>query len=592
MTTDCEQAYETLVQFLYRAPIGLAQTTMDGDIEMINPMSAQLLMPLSPDGNLANLFDTLGQLLPQLPQMVREHADGSGVVCESLRLHVSGAGERRGAGQVLSFSLLKLDAHRLMAVIGDATLEVEREARGLARQLSDAARLDALTQMPNRAAVREQLQITLAGERLSGAAEFAVLFMNCDRFAQVNDTLGHAAGDTLLGLIAERLRSALRAQDRIIRGAHRVPMAARVGGDEFVVVLDGLRRADHVLVVARRLVTVLGQPYGIGTQAIHCGVSMGIVLRAHARGDADAVLQDASIAMAEAKRAGGSRYVIFDPQMRERAVRRGGLEAELRSALAGGQLFVVYQPLVGLQPVPGAQEGGGADGVDRCAGVEALVRWQHPTRGVVSPLEFIAIAEESGLIGEVGEFVLDTACRQFVRWQATLGPLAPRILAVNVSRAQLTRPQIVADVRRILEQTGMAPQRLQLEVTESLAAQDELVQSRLHELKALGLMLALDDFGTGYSSLASLHLLPVDTVKIDRSFVSEADTSHRRRVLIEATVRVAHSLGMVTVAEGIETEAQARVIRELGCEKGQGFLFSRPLPADDITAWLESTVAA
>jgi diguanylate cyclase (GGDEF)-like protein len=582
MTTDFAQAYETLVQFLYRAPIGLAQTTMDGTIEMINPMSAQLLMPLAPRGDLSNLFDTLEGLVPELRQKLRDHGPASGVVCESIRITVPAAGDGRPAAQVLSLSLLKLDETRLMAVISDATLEVEREQQGLARRLSDAARLDTLTQMPNRAAIREQVQKTLAAQRPPDAPEFAVLFMNCDRFAQVNDALGRAAGDTLLGLIAERLRAALRTQDRIIRDGQRQPMAARVGGDEFVVVLEGLRRVEHVLVVARRLVNVLGQAYGIGTQSVHCSVSMGIVLRAQAAGDADAILQDASIAMAEAKRAGGSRYVIFEPQMHERAARRGGMEAELRKAIAERQLFVVYQPVVGFA-------GGGidADAVDRTAGVEALVRWRHPTRGVVSPLEFIPIAEASGLITALGDFVLDTACRQFVQWQQTLGALAPRSLAVNLSRAQLSRPQLVAEVHRILADSGMPPQRLQLEVTESLAAQEETVQARLHELKALGLTLALDDFGIGYSSLASLHLLPVDTVKIDRSFVSEADTSHQHRVLIEATVRVAESLGMGTVAEGIETAAQARIIRQLGCRKGQGFLFSRPLPAEALTAWLE-----
>jgi EAL domain-containing protein (putative c-di-GMP-specific phosphodiesterase class I) len=237
--------------------------------------------------------------------------------------------------------------------------------------------------------------------------------------------------------------------------------------------------------------------------------------------------------------------------------------------------------VVALQAAAGAPQG-------PALGVEALVRWRHPVRGVVPPLDFIGVAEECGLIGAVGDFVLATACRQFVQWQQQLGPLAPRMLAVNLSRAQLNQPGWVDSVRHILQDTALDPQCLQLEVTESLAAQDESVQARLHELKALRLTLALDDFGTGYSSLSSLHLLPVDTVKIDRSFVSQADTSPHHRVLIEATVRVAGSLGMGTVAEGIETEAQAAVVRQLGCEKGQGYLFSRPLPAGDMAGWLEA----
>ena len=583
MTIDFAHAYETLVQFLYRAPIGLAQTTIAGDIEMVNPMSAQLLMPLSPNGDLSNLFDVLGTAVPNLREMAGALSQPSGIICESLRLTVSGDAAQRGTPRVLSFSLLKLDHARLMAVVHDVTHEVQREQQGLARRLMDAARTDALTQMPNRAAVREQVQKVLVERGQPGVAEFGVLYINCDRFSQINDALGRAAGDTLLALIAQRLHAALRAQDRILR--HHQPMAARVGGDEFVVVLEGLLRSEHVVVVARRLLTVLEQPYRIGTEKVHSSVSLGIVLQGQAAADADTLLQDANIAMVEAKRAGGARYVVFEPSMRERAARRGGLEAELRNALAERQFFVLYQPVVAPQARAGADD-------FRSAGVEALVRWRHPTRGVVSPLEFIPVAEACGLISALGDFVLETACRQFMQWQRTLGELAPRRMAVNLSLAQLSRPGLLNEVRRTLAASGMPAGCLQLEITESLAAQDENVQARLHELKALGLTLALDDFGTGYSSLARLHLLPVDTVKIDRSFVSEADSSHQRRVLIDATVRVAHSLGMDTVAEGIETEAQAEAVRAIGCEKGQGYLFSRPLAPEEIASWLTTAAQA
>jgi EAL domain-containing protein (putative c-di-GMP-specific phosphodiesterase class I) len=305
---------------------------------------------------------------------------------------------------------------------------------------------------------------------------------------------------------------------------------------------------------------------------------VGIVFGHQVTGDADAMLQDASIAMVEAKRAGGSRHTVFEPLMQQRAVQRSGLESDLRLALTRGQFFVVYQPVVGLQ--------GAGGGFDRTVGVEALVRWQHPQRGLVPPAAFIGVAEDCGLIGELGAFVLATACRQFVEWQATLGSRAPRLLAVNLSRGQLAQAGFLASVAAALAASGMPPAQLQLEVTESLAAQDEAVRASLMALKALGLTLALDDFGTGYSSLASLHLLPVDTVKIDRSFVSEAVTSAHHRVLIEATVRVARSLRMSTVAEGIETAGQAAVVRELGCEKGQGYLFSKPLSADELAVWL------
>jgi len=349
------------------------------------------------------------------------------------------------------------------------------------------------------------------------------------------------------------------------------------------VVLDGMRSIEDAERVATRLLDALARPFRVQGQEVVCGASLGLAWGAGGALDADEVLRDAGIAMLEAKRAGGARQQVFEAAMRERAERRAGIEAELRRAIVDDQLFVVYQPVVGLD----------ADGsTDHAAGVEALVRWRHPLRGIVPPIDFITVAEECGLIGAIGDFVLERSCRDFLGWRERLGDAAPRLIAVNLSRAQLGQPGWIDTVRRILGATGMPPEALQLEVTESLAAQDQDIQARLHELKALGVKLALDDFGTGYSSLSSLHLLPVDTVKIDRSFVSQSDTSAHHRVLIEATVKVAQSLGMTTVAEGIETESQAAVVRSLCCAKGQGYLFSRPLPSNELLAWLAGHMEA
>ena len=348
-------------------------------------------------------------------------------------------------------------------------------------------------------------------------------------------------------------------------------------GDEFLVVLDDLQHPNDAHAIAQRLIDAMNQPFAIYGQQVHCSISMGVVLTEQAEGDASAVIQDANIAMVEAKRSGGAKFVVFEPVMRERAANRASVEVDLRKALVNNELFVVYQPVVGLQS---------PNGVDKSAGVEALVRWRHPSRGIVPPFEFIEVAEECGLIGALGEFVLNVACHQFMKWQKTLGARAPKLLAVNLSRAQLADDMLVSTVSCILKTTGMQAQQLQLEVTESMAAQGDDVQARLHELRSLSLTLALDDFGTGYSSLASLHLLPVKTLKIDRSFVEQADTSPHHRVLVEATVLVAKSLGLSTVAEGIETAEQARVIAQLGCEKGQGYFFSKPLMADDLERWL------
>jgi diguanylate cyclase (GGDEF)-like protein len=575
-------AYEALVQFLYRAPIGLVQSSLDGTVDMLNPMSSNLLMPLVRDGSMDNLFTVLQGVAPQLRELVERFAEPSGSVCEGLRLHL-GESATPGAPLWLSLSVLKLDPTRLMAVVTDASHEVEREQERLAKRLKTAARTDALTRMPNREALLEQAQQMLG--RSPGGSGFALLFMNCDRFRQINDALGQAAGDRLLVQIGERIRATLRPpSDRIEPNAASGQMAARIGADEFAVLLDGLRSREDAVRVAARLLDALARPHQLpGGQEVTCKLSMGLVWGLDAGAFAGEMLRDASIAMVEAKRAGDARCTVFEPAMRERAARRADIESDLRTALLEDQLFVVYQPVVGLRP---------DGGTDLSAGVEALVRWQHPVRGVVPPFEFIQVAEESGLIGPLGDFVLRRACRDFMAWQRELGEHAPRLMAVNLSRAQLAQPGWPATVQAILDGEGMRPSQLQLEVTESLAAQDQQVQQRLHELKAIGITLALDDFGTGYSSLSSLHQLPVDTVKIDRSFVCQADTSQHHRVLIEATVKVAQSLGMSTVAEGIETEAQFAAVRDQQCAKGQGYLFSRPLTSPSLLDWLRAALPA
>ncbi|WP_229467222.1 bifunctional diguanylate cyclase/phosphodiesterase [Massilia sp. Mn16-1_5] len=585
MQVEQIDAYEALVQFLYRAPIGLVQTNLDGAVEMLNPMASSLLMPLARDGGLDNLFATLEDVAPQLKQMADGFDQPSGVVCEALRVPLGSEYSAPGAPQVLSISLLKLDPERLMAAITDATLEIQREQENLRRRLRSAARTDALTRLPNRSAAVEQLQ-TLLG-RTGSEDRFALLFINCDRFRQINDTLGQSAGDRLLTGVGDRLLAALAdrmragglpANGRIDPAAGGAGLVARLGGDEFVVLLDGLRHPDEAERLALRLLDALARPHQVDGHEVACRASIGVFWDGGADGrDADAVIGDASIAMVEAKRAGGARHVLFEAAMRERAARRADIEAQLRTALAEEQLFVMYQPVVGLNP----------DGsTDHSAGVEALVRWQHPVRGLVPPFDFIGVAEECGLIDAIGDFVLERSCRDFMRWREQLGDAAPRLMAVNLSRAQLAQPAWTAKVAAILARTGMPAASLQLEVTESLAAQDEHIQVRLHELKGLGIKLALDDFGTGYSSLSSLHLLPVDTVKIDRSFVCKADTSHHHRVLIEATVKVAQSLGMNTVAEGIETQAQADAVRAQACAKGQGYFYSRPLVSNALVEWI------
>ncbi|GAB4122862.1 MAG: hypothetical protein Fur0014_21900 [Rubrivivax sp.] len=372
--------------------------------------------------------------------------------------------------------------------------------------------------------------------------------------------------------IAERLRATLRPGDDLARldsGAHT---AARLGGDEFVALLEPLRRPEDATAVAQRLLDALAAPYLIAGQEVCSTVSIGIVTSERADRDPEALLRDADTAMYEAKRRGRARYVVFSADMYERVRQALDLEADLRRALrTPGEIFVVYQPIVDLL-------------TGRVEGVEALARWNHPTRGPVPPVEFIPLAEENGLIAELGEHVLITACSDAATWRERWGSEAPATVSVNLSRAQIRKGKLPARVAAILAQTGLPANALRLEITESLAMQDPQMVATLHELRALGVSLALDDFGTGYSSLASLDQLPLDAVKIDRSFVQRMVGDKYQTALIEATLKVAQSLQLQVVAEGVETEEQLGVLRRAGCTLAQGWLFGRPVPAPDFAA--------
>ena len=580
MTDTGSEALEALMQFLYQAPIGLLQTTLEGEITMINPMAAQLLMPMAPGGDLGNLFDLLATAAPQLRAQAAAAAHPGGEVCDGLRVTQGGA---RGldhdiASTTLSLRVLRLDARTLMCSVSDVTTAMRREQQRVAAEVRDAGRIDGLTAMPNRTVVLERIQRAVRRAQADPDYRFVVIFINGDRFNRVNVTLGQAAGDELLRLMGGRIAANMRQRDGPGVLSEPGQTAARLGVDEFVVLLESVQGPDVAAVadvVARRLVDALGKPYTIDMVPVHSTVSVGVVLGDGSAIDGEALLQDASLAMREAKRSGGARHCVFEPLMKQRARERARVESELRLAIQDDQLFVVYQPIIHF-------------GDASVAGVEALVRWQHPQRGLVSPLEFIGIAEETGLIAPLGAFVLKAACHQLAAWRRQLGACAPHIVSVNLSRAQLVEPTLVDEVRHALLASQVPPGCLQLEITESLAAESPVIQARLHDLKALGVSLALDDFGTGYSSLASLHLWPVDVIKIDRSFVSQVTSSAHHRVLVEATVRVARSLGMSTVAEGVETEEQAGVLRALQCDKGQGYLYARPLDAEAATTWLAS----
>jgi diguanylate cyclase (GGDEF)-like protein/PAS domain S-box-containing protein len=461
-------------------------------------------------------------------------------------------------------------ARRMTGVHVDIT-----ERKKLEQALSDAALTDALTRLPNRAGIQQALARCVARANADRSSRFAVLFMDFDRFKLVNDSLGHDAGDELLRQIARRVKLALRPSDDVARLCSEPvwpDVAGRLGGDEFVVLLDRIARPDDAVTVAQRLLEALAAPYDLCGRQVQSTASIGVVTSDVSCESVESVLRDADTAMYEAKRRGRGRHVVFQPDMHQRIRQALELEADMRLALQDDSFYVVYQPIVDLAS-------------RRPVGLEALARWRHTERGVVSPVDFIPIAEETGLIVDLGRRVLRRACLDLARWQAALGPGAPRTVSVNLSRAQLQAGVLAATVRSALAEAGLAASALRLEITETLAMQDEAAVSVLGELRALGVSLSLDDFGTGYSSLASLDQLPIDTVKIDRAFVAKMVSSSYQTALVKSTVQVAEALALAVIAEGVETEAQAQALTALGCHGAQGFLFSRPVPAPELEAW-------
>ena len=432
------------------------------------------------------------------------------------------------------------------------------EQRALEERLAHQATHDALTGLPNRTLFLDRLGQALAAAR-EGTPPGAVLFLDLDHFKDVNDSRGHDAGDRLLIAVARRLRTTLRDHDTL----------ARLGGDEFAVLLGGIGGAAGAVRAAEGLLVALAATPQLDGDEQGVAASLGLVLATADYGRPEDVLRDADVALYRAKDAGRGGYALFDPAMQAALLERLALERDLTRAPERGELRVYYQPKVDLA-------------TGRTTFLEALVRWQHPTRGLVAPGDFIPLAEESGLIVPVGRWVLAEACRQIVAWGAAQPGLPAPHLAVNLSPRQFRDPELVRDVAAILAATGLPAACLVLEVTESAAMEriDETLAT-LRALKALGVGLALDDFGTGHSALAYLQQLPLDTLKIDRSFFRE---NPQNRAIVRAVTELAHGLGLEVTAEGLETAAQVAWARGAGCERGQGFYFARPLPAEQIAA--------
>jgi diguanylate cyclase (GGDEF)-like protein len=464
----------------------------------------------------------------------------------------------------------------------DRLRNVEQTLLRTQSQLRSAATFDALTGLPNRALFLDRLTQALIRSRRHAEYRFAVLLLGFDQVKVVNDGLGHGAGDELLKIMSQRLVASLRANDTVALSLDDGGnMTARIGGDEFVILLDFLENAPSgAAVVAARLIKALSEPYSINGYLIHCAPSIGITCADGGDTSADEILRHAHSAMSHARKLGGAQHVLFNAGLHKDALERVTIENDLRAALANSQqdFMLDFQPIVHLN-----------DG--RLAGFEALIRWEHPRLGRLSPARFIDIAEDTGLIIPLGERILRDVCMALKRWDAAVpaGSAAGLTVNVNISQRQIESPDFVSSVERIFRDTGTLPQRIKLEITETVMMHNpEVTQHVLQQLRNLGVQLLVDDFGTGYSSLGSLHRFSLDGLKIDRSFVAAAISERHHAAVIKAIVALADNLQLTLVAEGIETAEQVAMLQALDCKMAQGYYFSRPIPQEQVMAYLSA----
>jgi diguanylate cyclase (GGDEF)-like protein/PAS domain S-box-containing protein len=451
------------------------------------------------------------------------------------------------------------EAVRIVGSLTDVTKQKHSEAA-----LLQQAQHDKLTGLPNRSLFTEMLRNALARAKRSKDYTFAVLFLDFDRFKVINDSLGHEVGDMLLVSIAQQFRLHLRTVDT----------AARVGGDEFVILLDGIDGIEGAIEVADRLLSAFSEPHKLGSHEVTSTASIGIVTSESPYTRPNEIIRDADAAMYQAKSAGRARAVIFDKQMHEKALLRLNMEKELRMAIALGQMHLEYQPIVSLES-------------GELQGFEALLRWEHPEFGRVSPDQFIPIAEETGVIVSIGTWVLEQACRQLTTWRK-LSPAAENLFVnVNVSKRQITQPDIIDIFQRVFKETGVDTSGIKIEITESAIMNDrQEITPILESFREMGIKLAMDDFGTGYSSLSCLHRFPIDVLKIDREFIKNIEHRIEYTAVIQAIISLAHTLGISVVAEGLETAEQVAQLQALECDSAQGYYFSKPVKVDEATDYI------
>ncbi|HEY9642741.1 MAG TPA: EAL domain-containing protein [Coleofasciculaceae cyanobacterium] len=470
-------------------------------------------------------------------------------------------------------TLLAKAFNRMADYLQESFTQLEHNAyhdalTGLLNQTAFRVKLEeAIAQRDYQAAVSQAQNVT-AGSLESGSKQFAVLFLDLDYFKLVNDSFGHLVGDQLLIAVTQRLATCVRFSD----------MMARFGGDEFVILLNSITQIADATQVAERILEELQHPFNLAGNEVFISASVGVVLSDNGGKDPDAFLRNADIALYQAKGKGKADYEVFDALMHTEVVKRLQMETDLRQAIERHELEVYYQPIIDIS-------------TQRINGFEALLRWHHPTLGMVSPVQFIPVAEETGLIVKLGWWVLRQACQQMRVWQQSYGCCQAMMMSVNLSSKQFLQSDLLEQIDRTLTETGLQPQNLKLEITESLfMTQTEATRFKLRRLRSQGIQLSIDDFGTGYSSLSYLHRFPINTLKIDRSFINHLGSRGENSEIIEAITVLAHKLGMSVVAEGVETIEQLDQVRAIGCEQVQGYLFSRPIAASSMTELLDCEV--
>lgn len=451
------------------------------------------------------------------------------------------------------------------------TLLQEIAARKAAEeQLQHDALHDSLTGLPNRMLFMDRLVHAMAMAQRRNDFIFAVLFVDLDRFKIVNDSLGHIIGDQLLIALGQRLVNSLMPHDTV----------ARLGGDEFAILLEDISGIGNATFIAERIGNSMGTPFVVAGHEVFATASIGIALSAGEYENPDQVLRDADTAMYQAKAGGRAQYVVFEPGMHAHAVARMRLETDLRKAIERNEFIVFYQPILSLA-------------TNTLVGFEALVRWQHPERGLLNPGDFIKMAEETGMIVSIDRLVLRQACRQMREWIKQFAGSGLAFITTNLSNKQMVQPDLVDYVERVLRETGLSPERLKLEITENVIIENpENMIVMLTRIKSLGVQLYIDDFGTGYSSLSYLHRLPIDGLKIDRSFIGGMGDHGENQEIVRTIMLLAHDLNIGVIAEGVETTNQLKQIKSLGCEHGQGYLFSKPVDGDQALALLKNAITS